>query len=97
MKKENEFQADLMEELRSLVGRHNVFKIDGRQGIPDILVLCGDKWAMLECKKSADAAHQPNQDYHVERLNRMGFSRFIFPENKEEVLNELCEAFGIDR
>ena len=70
-----------------------VFKMDQIQGIPDLLVLYKDKWASLECKKSADAKRQPNQDHYVDLMNEMSFSRFIFPENKEEVLHDLEQAF----
>ena len=54
------------------------------QGIPDLLILYKDRWATLETKKSKDEPHQPNQDYYVEELSRMGFAAFIFPENEEE-------------
>lgn len=63
------------------------------QGIPDLLVLWGDRWAALEVKKSANASHQPNQDYYVATMNDMSFSRFIYPENKEEVLSEIQQSF----
>jgi hypothetical protein len=64
------------------------------QGIPDLLVLYKDKWAALECKKTADSRHQPNQDYYVGRMNDLAFSRFIFPENEKEVLDELKHYFN---
>ena len=63
------------------------------QGIPDLLILYKNKWATLENKRSATASKRPNQEYYVNKMNEMSFSRFIFPENKEEVLNELRKAF----
>lgn len=63
------------------------------QGIPDLIILWGPRWATLEVKKSANASHQPNQDYYVATMNDMSFSRFIYPENKEEVLYELQQSF----
>ena len=70
-----------------------VFKMDSPQGIPDLLILYEDKWASLENKKSKDAKHQPNQDHYVERMNDMSFSRFVYPENREQVLDELDQHF----
>ena len=67
------------------------------QGIPDLLVLYENKWAALEGKKSANAPHRPNQDYYVNLMNKMSFASFIYPENKEEVLYELQQAFRIRR
>lgn len=93
MARENKFQRDLIDEIENLFPGSIVMKNDPNhiQGIPDLTVLYKDKWATLECKKSAeDAKHpQPNQDTYVERMNEMSFSSFIYPENKEEVLNEL--------
>jgi hypothetical protein len=63
------------------------------QGIPDVLILYKNKWAALECKKYLGARHQPNQSYFVDMMNKMSFSRFICPENEEEVLNELQRTF----
>ena len=65
------------------------------QGIPDLLILYQGKWAALECKKSERAAKRPNQEYYVHHLDVMSFARFIYPENKEEVLNELQQAFRL--
>lgn len=92
---ENKFQANLIKELRGLFPGCIVMKNDASyiQGIPDLLILHNDKWASLECKKSASASKQPNQEYYVGRMNEMSFSRFICPENKEEVLRDLQSAF----
>ena len=63
------------------------------QGIPDLLVLYKNCWASLECKKSARASKQPNQEYYVGLMDKMSFARFISPENKDEILNELKRYF----
>lgn len=93
--KESKFQADLKKELKQRFPGCIVTKLDSGdiQGIPDLLVLYKDKWASLEVKKSATASKRPNQNYYVDKMNEMSFSRFIFPENKEEVLNELHKTF----
>lgn len=95
--KENAFQSKLIKRIKSELPGSEVMKLDAgyMQGIPDLLILFKDRWAVLECKKSASASHQPNQDYYVDHLNGMSFSRFIFPENEEEVLNDLKSAFGV--
>lgn len=92
---ENKFQAKLIKELKERFPGCIVMKNDSSyiQGIPDLLVLYNDKWASLECKKNASARKQPNQEYYVGRMNEMSFSRFICPENQEEVLNDLQQAF----
>lgn len=90
-KLERDFQKNLIKELKDRFVGAIVTKLDSShiQGIPDLLILFGDKWATLECKKNAAASHRPNQDYYVDRMNQMSFSKIIFPENKGDVLNEL--------
>ena len=92
---ESGFQDDLKEDLYDLFPGCMIMKLDSSyiQGIPDLLILYKDKWAILECKRNARAIRQPNQEYYVDMLNRMSFASFICPENKEEVLYELQRAF----
>ena len=95
MKLESEFQSKLIKELKMLFPGCIILKNDPEylQGIPDLLILYKQKWAMLECKKSSKASKRPNQKYYIDKLNEMSFAKFIYPENKEEVLNELQQAF----
>lgn len=92
---ESNFQAQLIRELKRMFPGCIVVKNDSSyiQGIPDLTIFYKNKWATLECKKSAGAKKQPNQEYYVGRMNEMSFSKFICPENKEEVLYELQQSF----
>lgn len=93
-KLENKFQAEVIKDVKKIFPGCIITKLDSShiQGIPDLLILHNDKWAALECKKEKNAKHQPNQDYYVGKMNEMSFSRFIYPENKEEILRELQQA-----
>jgi len=92
---ESVFQAKLIKKLESLFPGCVILKNDPNyiQGFPDLLILYKDKWAALECKESQFADRQPNQEYYVEYLNDMSFSDFIYPNNEEEILDELQCAF----
>lgn len=94
-KLERDFQAGLIRDIKERFPGCIVMKNDSSyiQGIPDLTILYEDKWATLECKKSANAKKRPNQKYYVDKMNDMSFSRFISPENREEVLNEIQSAF----
>ena len=88
---ESKFQAKLIKDLKNEFPGCIVMKNDSSyiQGIPDLLVLFNERWASLEVKKSSKASHRPNQEYYVEKMDNMSFSRFIYPENKDEVLEDL--------
>ena len=94
---ENKFQSNLIKEIKDTFDGCIVMKNDASyiQGIPDLLVLYKNKWASLECKKSARAKKQPNQEYYVERMDQMSFSRFVCPENKDVVMSELHYYFTV--
>lgn len=92
---ERNFQSKLIKDIKTLFPGCLVLKNDPNyiQGIPDLLILYKNKWASLECKKERSAKKRPNQEYYVSKMNEMSFSRIIFPENKEEVLNDLQRTF----
>lgn len=92
---ENKFQKSLIKDLKLLFPGAIVLKNDANyiQGIPDLSIFFKDKWAVLECKKNQKSKHQANQDWYVEQMNSMSFARFIFPENRQEVLDELSRFF----
>lgn len=94
-KLESKFQKELTDEIKKDFPGCLVMKNDSSyiQGIPDWTILYKNKWAVLEAKREKDANKQPNQDYYVEKLNDMSYSRFVYPENKEEVMKELHEFF----
>jgi hypothetical protein len=92
---ENKFKTKLIKEIKQRFPGCLVVHLDPNeiQGIPDILILFNNRWAALEGKKNASASHRPNQDYYVNLMDRMSFARFIFPENAQEVMNELERTF----
>ena len=96
---ERDFQAGLIKEIKDLFPGCIVLKNDPQylQGFPDLTILYHDRWAVLEVKKSKNARHRPNQDFYVQNANQMSYAAFIYPENKEAVLNELQQAFGVRR
>lgn len=92
---ESNYQAGLITRIRQRLNDDCIIlKNDPNylQGIPDLLVIFKDKWAMLEVKTGPKASHQPNQDYYVQLANEWSFASFVYPENEEEVLNELERA-----
>ena len=96
--KESIFQKKIIDEIKQKFANSQVYisKLDSgyTQGVPDLLILIDDFWAMLENKKSAKASHRPNQEYYVNKFENMSFARFIFPENKDEVLKALSFRFN---
>jgi hypothetical protein len=96
-KKESQYQARLIRKIEAMFPGCIVLKNDPnyKQGIPDLTVLYKNhRWALLECKREEDADKQPNQPYYISKADEMAFGRFIYPENEEEVLHDLQQAFG---
>jgi len=97
--KESQFQKNLIKEIKERFPNCIVMKNDPNyiQGIPDLTILYKKHWATLECKKSENAKHRPNQDYYVDKMNDMSYSAFINPENKEAVLDAMEQSFKVRR
>ena len=100
MKLESDYQRSLIKKLEANYPGCLILKNDAnyKQGIPDLTVLYGDKWAMLEVKRDAAALKQslkknPNQKIRVDKFNEMSFASFIYPENEEEVFDALERTF----
>lgn len=94
--RENEYQAQLIKKLKRLLPGCVVLKNDPNyiQGILDLTVFYGPKWAMLEVKASEKSKERPNQRFYVEQMGSMGFAAFVYPENEKEVLNALQLALA---
>lgn len=90
---ERNFQSKLIKRIKSELPGSIVFKNDANyiQGFPDLTIFYKNRYAMLECKRSANDPHRPNQDYYVRMVNDMAFCSFIYPENEKEVLTQLKE------
>ena len=95
---EKMFQQQVIARIERMLPGCYILKNDSTymQGVPDLIVLYGPKWAMLEIKRSAKDATpsklRPNQAHHTSRLSRMGFAEFIYPDNAEEILHALQRA-----
>ena len=92
---ERDYQKGLIKRLKSKFPDCIVQKENEqlKQGAPDLLILYKNKWAALEVKRFKDAPHRPNQDYWVERMKKMSYASFIYPENEQQVFKELEEVF----
>lgn len=94
-KLESDYQSSLKDKIQKRLPESKVFKngTDHNQGIPDLMILNGKKWAMLEVKASKDSRKRPrpNQEYFVDKYNKMGFAEFIYPEVEDDVLNRMTD------
>ena len=102
MASESDFQKKLKKEISERFPGCYILKNDPTmiQGIPDLTILYNDRWAMLEVKQSEKARRKSSttikqQETHVARLNDMSFAAFIFPENKEDVLDAMERSFAV--
>jgi len=91
---ENIYQRSLIKRLKEEIPGCIILKNDPNyiQGIPDLLLLVGDRWFALEVKRSVDAPHRPNQDYYIDRMNEMSAAYYVYPENEDEVIDEILRS-----
>lgn len=96
---ERQYQSELIKRLEEIFPGCVILKNDSglRQGIPDLTILWNQYWATLEVKMSNSSKRQPNQEYYIQQLNEMSFAACIYPENEEDVLSALQQAFKPSR
>lgn len=96
---EKDYQVKIKNRLKHEFPNCTVLKNDANhfQGIPDLLILHGNKWAALEVKRNQNAKHRPNQDYYINKLNFEAFASFIYPENEDEVFGALHVYFEVSK
>lgn len=89
---ERDFQANTIRLIKEMLPGVIVLKNDSgyMQGVPDFTIFYGCAWAWLEFKADATARVQPNQDYYIKLADKRSYGAFIFPENRDEVLVEMC-------
>ena len=97
---ESDYQQILREKIENIFPECLVLKNDPNylQGFPDLTIFYKDRWAVLEVKKdisemSKKSSSIRNQRFYIRKLNDMSFARFVYPQNEEEVLYELQQAF----
>jgi hypothetical protein len=98
-KLESKFKADTIQEIRDRFPGCEILHNDANyiQGIPDMLILHGPKYAVLEWKRESNSDRQVNQEWYINKFNKMSYASFISPENKEAVLDELQSALSTRR
>lgn len=102
MRKERDYQPVFIKKVRALFPGCVILKNNPNymQGVPDLIVLWNDRWAMFEVKRSrplTSADFEPNQEWYIEELDKMSFCACVYPENEQEVLSALQRAFTARR
>lgn len=95
---ERDYQAQLIPLLEGIFPGCFVMKQDTsyQQGVPDLVIFYRNTWAMLEVKRKKPTRPgdwEPNQPYFLEKFDNMSFAACIYPENEQEVIDALQQAF----
>lgn len=95
MVSESVFQKKVLDRIRQEFEGCVILKNDPNylQGFPDWTILYKDRWAVLEMKEDENSPKRPNQEYYITLTHSMSFGRFVYPQNEEEVLDGLQQAF----
>lgn len=99
MKKESNFKSDFVKALKKKVRLTAVlqYKQDSTtvKGFPDTIILGPEAvTAFIEFKQHRNAKFQPLQKEWGEKLKERNFLYYcVYPENAEQVLEELVEVF----
>lgn len=99
-RQERHYQAKLIKRIERLIPGSYVRKADIQQGWPDLLILAPGFWALLEVKReepTCEEDFEANQEWWIEEFDNMSFSACIYPENEQEVLHALQQAFRARR
>lgn len=97
MKKESDFKNKLYNEIRDRFPGAEVIPNDAGylQGFPDATVYFPNgRYFLLEGKRECKSARRPNQDYYVNKSPLCDNATFVYPENKDEVLDELERRYN---
>lgn len=96
---ESDYQNKILKPaLKKAVPGSIVMKTDEgqTQGIPDLLMINknSNKFALIECKKSAKASYRPNQEYYLEKFGKAGnLAITSYPENLDWTIQQVKEYF----
>lgn len=93
---EGDYKTLLVKRMKSRWPDAIILKNDEQlcQGIFDLTIMYGPWYAAVEVKRSRTAKYRPNQEYYLQKVLDMGGLAFtLYPENEEEVLDEIQRSF----
>lgn len=94
---ERDLQPDYIKMIYKRIPGCVIMKNDAnyRQGFPDLTIYYRDKYAILETKVDDGSSYRPNQKTYLNEFGKHTYAASINSENWEEVINGLCEFFGV--
>ena len=97
MKNESDFKNSLYKKIRTRFPGTEVIPNDAGylQGFPDATVYFPNgRYVLLEGKRTNNSHKQPNQDYYVNQSPLSENAMFVYPENENEILQELERRYN---